>query len=173
MLSGKMLYAVHGGTYVIQLCGDVRVPMCSTLDHFLDDMFQDPVLSSVLIDLCEADGVDSTTLGLLAKISVSSQAKFHQLPTIISTRPDISRILESMGFESVFNIVHERPDTSAHGEAVCVNEVPSWESSDKEVSCKVLEAHRTLMQLNEKNKDTFKNVVEALEAEQSIVESHV
>ena len=167
MLSGKMLYAVHDGTYVIQLCGDVRVSMCSALDHFLDDMFQDPILSSVLIDLCDAEGIDSTTLGLLAKISVSSQEKFQHLPTIISTRPDISRILESMGFETVFNIVHEKPISETAEESLCVSEVPAWESSEKEVCCKVLEAHRMLMQLNDHNKDTFKHVVAALEAEQS------
>ncbi|MBV1883153.1 MAG: STAS domain-containing protein [Pseudomonadales bacterium] len=167
MLSGKMLYAVHNGTYVIQLCGDVRLSMCSALDHFLDAMFEDPVLSSVLIDLCEADGIDSTTLGLLAKISVSSQAKFQRLPTIISTRPDISRILESMGFESVFNIVHEKTNSANSQTPECVNEVPAWESSEQEVCCKVLEAHRTLMQLNEQNKNTFQHVVAALEAEQS------
>lgn len=162
MLSGKMLYAVHEGTYVIKLCGDVRVSLCATIDDFLDRMFHDPELCSVLIDLTEAESIDSTTLGLLAKVSLNTQPQCHCSPTIVSTNPDITRVLSSMGFEKVFNIIDEEPQTSA-----AWDEMPLRVTTDKEVCAKVLEAHKILMTLNERNQLTFQSVVAALENEQN------
>lgn len=158
--SGKALYAVHQGTYVVKLIGEIRVPICTTLDSFIDTMFSDRQLHSVLIDLSETVIIDSTALGLLAKIAIHSRKRLNLKPLIISTEPDVTRILDTMGFEKVFNIVHEKPVKSpqmAEMPDVCCDESSACE--------KVLEAHRVLMELNQKNRETFKNVVAALEAD--------
>ena len=159
--TGKALYAVHQGTYVLKLIGDIRVPICATLDGFIENLFHDTQLNSVLIDLSETHVIDSTALGLLAKIAIQSRKRLNQKPCIISTRPDISRVLDSMGFEKVFNIVHEAPVKSPQ-----MSEVPSIPCSQGDACTKVLEAHRILMEMNEKNRETFRDVVAALECDQ-------
>ncbi|HVL00450.1 MAG TPA: STAS domain-containing protein [Dongiaceae bacterium] len=158
---GKALYAVHQGTYVVKLVGDIRVPICATFDGFIENMFHDSQLNSVVIDLSEASVVDSTALGLMAKIAVQMRKRFNQKPLIISTRPDISRILSTMGFEKVFNIVHEAPVKSPR-----MSEMPNIPCTQGSACDKVLEAHRILMEMNEKNRETFKEMVAALEYEQ-------
>lgn len=158
--TGKAMYAVHQGTYVLKLIGEIRVPICATLDGFIESIFSDPRLNSVLIDLSETHVIDSTALGLLAKIAIQSRKRFNQKPCIISTRPDVSRILDSMGFEHVFNIIHEAPVKNPR-----MSEVPSVACSQGDACEKVLEAHRILMDLNDKNRETFRDVVAALESE--------
>jgi len=158
--TGKALYAVHQGTYVVKLIGEIRVPICTTLDSFIETMFCDNQLNSVLIDLSETHLIDSTALGLLAKIAIRSRKRLNLKPLIISTEPDVTRILDTMGFEKVSNIVHEKPVKSPQ-----MSEIPSVSCDEGSACDKVLEAHRILMELNEKNRETFKNVVAALEAD--------
>ncbi|PTQ88512.1 STAS domain-containing protein [Agitococcus lubricus] len=160
MPSGHILFAVHNGTYVLKFTGEIRAPMCATLDNFLDKMFNDNQIAAILIDLTETEYIDSTALGLIAKTSVFLQMHNHRKPIILSTNPDISRILESMGFDQVFIIL----DCECHEE--CLNELPEIEPSEHEMMEKVIAAHRVLMGLSEQNQATFKSLVEALELEQ-------
>ncbi|MBV1919235.1 MAG: STAS domain-containing protein [Pseudomonadales bacterium] len=159
--AGRALYAEHQGTYVLKLVGDIRAPICATLDSFVESMFCDVKLRSILVDLSETQLIDSTALGLIAKIAVHTRKRFQEKPVIISTRPDITRILDSMGLEQVFDIVQEASVISS-----AMNEVPVERCVENSACQKVLEAHRVLMSLNEKNHETFKEVVAALEFDQ-------
>ncbi len=160
MLSGRILYAVHNGTYVIKFTGDVRVPLCMSLEGFLDRMFGDARLEAVLIDLSETVAIDSTALGLIAKIAVFLRERLDKKPVILSTNPDVNRILSSMGFDRVFLILEKAPDSQG-----IMSELPSDEHSQQELTQHVIDAHRVLMGLNEKNKATFRDLVDALELE--------
>ena len=159
--AGRALYAEHQGTYVLKLVGDIRAPICATLDSFVESMFCDVKLRSILVDLSETQLIDSTALGLIAKIAVHTRKRFQEKPVIISTRPDITRILDSMGLEQVFDIVQEASVISH-----AMNEVPVERCVENSACQKVLEAHRVLMSLNDKNHETFKEVVAALEFDQ-------
>lgn len=161
MLSGRILYAVHDGTYVIKFAGDVRVPLCASLEGFLDRMFSDPALQAVLIDLTETAAIDSTALGLIAKIAVFLRQRLDKKPVILSTNPDVNRILGSMGFDRVFLILEKAPAPEGS-----LDELPFSEPSQQELTRHVIEAHRVLMGLNEKNTATFRDLVAALECEQ-------
>jgi anti-anti-sigma factor len=160
MENGRILVSQSDGTYVLKFTGDVRLTLCATLDDFLESMCQSGNLQAVLIDLTETEGIDSTSLGLLAKISVLSRKRYQITPTIISTNPDITRILESMGFNQVFEIISD-----VSGCAEKVHELPEVESNERTVHQKVLEAHRILMSMNETNEETFKDLVYTLESE--------
>jgi len=158
----KMQYAVHNGTYVLKLRGDVRVPLCTSLESFVEDhLLQDVGLRAVLIDLTETDAIDSTALGLLAQIAVALQTRQLGRPVILCINPDIERILESMGFDKVFRILHT---TAALRDKLA--ELPVECLSEHEVTQRVIDAHRTLMSLNENNQVSFRSLVDALENEQ-------
>ncbi|MCG8671645.1 MAG: STAS domain-containing protein [Pseudomonadales bacterium] len=156
--ASRVLYAVHQGTYVLKLVGDVRVSCCATLDDFIEGMFKDPQMSAVVIDLSETTIIDSTALGLVAKIAVFFRKSFDIKPVIISTNPDVDRILDSMGFEAVFNIVHEAPVIDP-----ALADLPDKGCTEACATEKVLEAHKILMSMNAKNAETFKEVVATLE----------
>jgi anti-anti-sigma factor len=151
--------AQHDGVYLLKFVGDVRVTLCAAVDGFIDAMMDDPNFKSILVDLSRTDGIDSTSLGILAKLSIRSRERLGCVPTLISTRPDITRLLRTMGFDDVFQIV-ERPIESKEQ----FGELPACECTEEDMRERVLEAHRILMSLNEDNREAFRDLVEALEA---------
>jgi anti-anti-sigma factor len=150
MANGKLLVAVQDGVHVLKFVGDVRVTLGPTIDAFLTSILQTDDFRSVIIDLTETRGIDSTSLGFLAKISISARARFGIVPTIISTNDDITRILLSMGFDQVFLIL-KAPIESG----VSLDELAARDISEQELHRIVLEAHKVLMQLNEDNRHAF------------------
>ncbi len=160
MQNGKILFAERDGNYVLKFVGDVRLTLCSTLDVFLESMLDNEDFKTVIIDLTETEGIDSTSLGLLAKISVKMK-QHHQLrPTIVSTNEDISRILLSMGFDKVFILIRETVKGGAQ-----LKELEVMQESEEMVKQRVVDAHRVLMDLNDENRDAFKDLVRSLECE--------
>src|SRR5687768_3604522 len=105
MKPGQILVADYQGVYVIKMLGDVRLTFCVSFDQFIDGMFSDNQFSSVIFDLSDAEAIDSTTLGLMAKISILSQEHFQVMPIVLATSPSIQRILQTMGFSDIFTIV--------------------------------------------------------------------
>ncbi|WP_097461266.1 STAS domain-containing protein [Mangrovitalea sediminis] len=160
MSSYKILQAEQQGIYVLKFIGEIRLNLCSTLDNLIDSMISNPEFRTVVVDLTETQVIDSTTLGLLAKIAIAAEKRSHFLPTLVSTNPDITRIVLSMGFDRIFIIVSE-PATRIEQ----LEEIPVLRASEKEVRDKVLDAHRVLMSMNKKNRDEFTNLVRALECE--------
>lgn len=156
--SGCIEAAFHQGVHVIRLSGDVRLNLCSTLDHYVSHVLREKPFENVIIDLSEAIGVDSTSLGQIAKISILCQERYALTPTIVSPNPDITKILNSMGFDHVFHII----DKVLSG----CTELKEWviESVDEEEAREqVISAHKALMSLNQKNKEVFQGLVDALE----------
>jgi anti-anti-sigma factor len=154
------MVASHDGVYVIVFDGDVRLTLCTTVDDYLEKMFQDPDFRSVIVDLSETENIDSTSLGLLAKLSIQADKRFSFRPTLISTRKDITRILLSMGFDEVFDLVEQPLERKEQ-----LAELPQMEASEEDVRSKVLEAHQILMSMNEANEAAFHDLVAALEAD--------
>lgn len=160
MSSYKILQAEQQGIYVLKFIGEIRLNLCSTLDSIIDTMVNDPDFRTAVVDLTETDVIDSTTLGLLAKIAMAAYDRSQFLPTLISTNPDVTRIVRSMGFEKIFIIVSE-PATRVEQ----LEEIPVLKASEQQVREQVLDAHKVLMSLNQRNREEFKNLVRALECE--------
>ncbi len=158
MSTGKIQFAEQDGTFVLKFVGEIRLTLCSALDATIDQIFSSLNFSSIVIDLTESCSVDSTTLGLLAKLSILSRQKVGLLPTLVTTHPDITRLLHSMGFDQVFNIVDQPLPTPEQ-----LADLPNQDQSEEVVKAKVLEAHRILMSLNESNREVFRDLVMALE----------
>lgn len=160
MQPGKILVAEHDGAFVIKLVGDVRLTLCTTLDEFFDEMFASEGFASVVVDLADAVNVDSTTLGLLAKLALKAKERFSFVPVILSTNPNITRVLDSMGFDRVFRIRQEPLEDDED-----LGELPVLPESEEGVHKRVLEAHRVLMGLSEDNRAEFRELVSLLEGQ--------
>jgi len=160
-MSGRILVGDHDGVYVIRFEGDVRVTLCGSFDHYLEVMLADADFVSVLMDLSDAVAIDSTSLGVLAKLSLGVQRRNNRVPTLVCNAPDILRILVNMGFDDVFAIVDENYDAEQS-----LAELPvSSDLGEEEMRQRVIDAHKVLMSMNAKNAETFKDLVSALEAE--------
>lgn len=158
MGEGKILAASHDGAYVIRMQGDVRLTLCTTIDEYFQHMYEDPQFTSVWVDLCEAEGIDSTTLGLLAKLALEVKERFGFEPAIYSCDPGINRLLKSMGFQRLFDL-HEESCSNPED----ISEIPAVDGSEQMVKEKVIEAHRVLMNLSDENRTRFKDLMSVLE----------
>lgn len=157
-MDGRILAASHDGAYVIRMKGDVRVTLCTTIEEYFHTMFEDPEFTSVWVDLCDVEGIDSTTLGLLAKLAINVKEKYDFQPAIFSCEPGINRLLKSMGFQRLFELREE-----ACASPKDIQELPQVTGSEVTVKAKVIEAHRVLMGLSEENQAKFKDLMMALE----------
>lgn len=158
MRPGHILVADHMGVYIIKMKGDVRLTLCISFDKFINAMLAEPNFSSVLFDLSEAEAVDSTTLGLMAKISLLAQEKRGITPLILATNASIQRILQTMGFADIFTIVDK-----LEVKFIPEKNLTAIECDENQIKEKVIEAHKILMGLNESNHETFRNLVAMLE----------
>ncbi len=158
MSEGTILAASHEGAYVIRLQGDVRLTLCTTIDEYFQRMYEDPNFASVWVDLCDAEGIDSTSLGLLAKLALQVKERFGFEPAIYSCDPGINRLLKSMGFQRLFDL-HEEACSNPEN----IREIPAVQGSEKDVRDKVVEAHRVLMGLSDENRARFRDLMSALE----------
>ena len=157
MTDGRFLYAEHDDAYVLKLVGDVRLTLCSTIDQFVERMFKGVSCQSVVVDLTETENLDSTTLGLLAKMALFVRKSWHIRPLIVTDNADIIRLLGSMGFEQIFDI-----QRSCKVNAVADCELPAETMDEKTARQKVLQSHQVLMTLNQHNRMAFRELVDNL-----------
>mgnify|MGYP001579230548 CR=1 FL=1 len=158
MQPGKILFAEHEGAFIIKLLGDVRLTLCTSFDEFLERMFSHPGFLSVAIDLNDAEGIDSTTLGLLAKLAIQAQKRFHFRPILFCSKPDILRIIESMGFDEVFDVQQGALELGGKVDELAVQSEP-----EDAVRQRIICAHKVLMELRAENRLRFQDLIKALE----------
>lgn len=157
---GKILFAEQEGIYVLKFVGDVRLTLGPTISTFLEKLKASEVFRSVIIDLSETTTIDSTALGLIAKIAICTREQFNCPTSIISPREDVTRILKSMALQDICLVVNNST-TSESG----MLELPHEVCSEDALRDQVLEAHRTLMSLSDDNCSKFRDLVTALESE--------
>jgi anti-anti-sigma factor len=161
MTTGSASYAKDDGTWILRLSGDVRHPLAPSLNALLDRAFEDTALAHFVIDLSAAEAIDSTTLGILARIANHFSEHGLGIPVIISPNADVTAMLCVACFDRLFLIVTETAIDREHLEPVAA--LPADES---EMLTLVLEAHRRLCSIDEQTRAVFHDVVAALEAEQ-------
>lgn len=157
MTAGQAFYAQQGNAYIIKLVGDIRYTMSCSVEDFLERLFAANECNDMIIDLSEIECIDSTSLGLLAKVANFMRARFTRRITLISTRPDISQLLDNVGFSQIFDIRHD-----GAVDAAGMQRLNLLEPNKAELTKTIFEAHQALSDMNDKNRETFKDVVEAL-----------
>lgn len=161
---GQVLVAAHEGTRVLKLIGDIRLTLCKSMDEYMTNVFSDAAgYRQVVVDVRDADAIDSTSLGLLAKVAVYTKKHYGVKPIIFSTNPSITKLLKSVGFDQIFTI---ETQVHASGDMGVFSMLPaSGVCCEKEEKQRVIDAHKVLMSINEENRLTFKDLVSSLEKE--------
>lgn len=157
MESGAAFYVRQGNTYILKLIGDVRYTMGCALGDFLDRLFTQTDYNDIIVDLTETHSIDSTSLGLLAKIANFNRQHFAHKTTLLSTNADVNQILDNMGFYEIFNIRDTGEAITAALQQLAIN-APCKD----ELTRIMYEAHQTLSDLNPRNEEAFKGVLDNL-----------
>ncbi len=166
MAEGDIQYAMHEGVCCLKFVGEIRYTtgpaslISRSLDAFLDRLFAAGEFQDIVIDLSETRSIDSTNLGLLARIATHMLKERHRKVTIISTSDNITRTLGSMGFENVSVLVTQPRRPGAE-----LAPLPSVSPEEKDRLRLMLDAHRRLMDISKANHEKFQDAVRLLEAE--------
>lgn len=163
-MNGKIYFSEQGCNFFLRFVGDVRVTLCAALNTYVEKLFSEDEICSVVIDLRKANAVDSTTLGLLARIALHTNEIGIIKPILLVKDASMFRLVESMGFDEIFSIQESFPDTCQQWRSLPCTSVSTDEAREQ-----VIEAHKILMSMNNKNMNTFSDLVSALEQESSTI----
>jgi len=158
MSDNKIYYATSDGVHGLKYVGHIRYTIGASLNKFISKLFEGPKPKGFLVDLRETQTIDSTNLGLLARIANLMKQCGVPKVTLVSTNDDINTALFSIGFDEVFDIVDEAGHAMTDG-----RELGLKEQTGPDMARTVLDAHRTLMTIGDENKARFRDVVELLE----------
>ena len=163
MSVGKILVSDEQGNYLIKFIGDVRVTLCGSLNRYMETIFGSSEVNKVVVDMLEAEGLDSTTLGLMAKLGLHCRKEYGLDVQVFCQNPSILRTLDCMGFNDLFEIFQEVPETKTNGK---LHSIAAVDTEMDEIRRQVLEAHRLLVELNPENSTEFTDLIRALESDQ-------
>lgn len=158
MQSGDVLAGLEGAHFYLRFVGDVRLPWCVTVENYCQNILNNNSVERVSVDLNQAENLDSTTLGVLAKVALLVKKTLQVKADIYCIDKDIERLINSMGFASVFNIKNE--SISASPELAAILFVDCDESKIQDA---VIDAHKTLIDIDETNRERFDGLVKTLE----------
>ena len=94
---------------MLRYFGRVDYTLAPAIDRFVDGLFGDGSVRPFVFDLSEARLLDSTNLGLIARVADRVQRPAGRRSVIVCTIGDIDDVLGSMGFEDIFDIVRRAP----------------------------------------------------------------
>lgn len=159
MHEGRVSYAKAPDRLALRFEGDIRYTLAYSLDHFLEREFAGDGPKGVCVDLNGATSIDSTGIGLLAKIAKLLSRKSGEKPVFFSTNEEINELLSAVCLDSYCLIVPGSAKTSA--QEILPESFPEQEA----LAATILEAHKLLCELSGENRDRFQSVVDALERE--------
>jgi anti-anti-sigma regulatory factor len=158
MSDGQARVARANGYWFLKLGGDLRHPLGPALNALLDRAFAGPDYAGFLIDLSDAENIDSTCLGILARIGIRAQQTGAARPSILGAGADLREVLEAVCFDRIFTLA-AADGTVAQGQ----EPLPELAAEEGPLLALVLEAHRRLCDLDARNQDAFRDLIEVLE----------
>ena len=161
MPNGHVTHAEQEGFHVLRYFGRVDYMLAPSISRFAERLLGEGKIGGLIFDLTEAENLDSTNLGLLARLAERVRTSGGGRSVIVSTSDNINCVLRSMSFDQIFDIVTEstRPPGDTGGE------IEPEPQSQEELLHTMLDAHRTLVSLSEADRLQFQDVVACLEAE--------
>jgi anti-anti-sigma factor len=157
-MDDKILYSEHDGIHFLRFQGDILHTLAPALDRLLKHLATGSASHSYLLDLTETRSIDSTMLGLLARIAKLAKEHGETPPALICSNEDIIDLLIGIGFDEVFSLL--ACDGVPLGEA---QEIDRAETDDRSLTQTMLEAHQELINLKEDNRLLFEDVVDLLQ----------
>ena len=157
-MQGTILSARVDSVEYIRFVGIIRYSHCAGLEAHIERMFNDPDFTEVAIDLEQAEMLDSTALGLLARISIEFTKISNKKPVIFLKKGELVHILKRVCFDQVFSIVEK----SYRAENLDFVELATTKLNEEEVLDCVVQAHRSLAEISEDNKHYFTDITKVL-----------
>ena len=168
MPKGHVTHAERNGVHVLRYFGEVHFMLAPGIQRFVDHLIDDGSISGLVFDLTCAQSLDSTNLGLMARVNERLLGAGAANSVIISGNEDIDVVLRSMGFDQTFDMVPSvQPEVGAPSVAVApdvgAEPIKTDAPSASDLRQTMLDAHRALVRLSDAGRLEFQLVVQCLE----------
>lgn len=154
---GRVLYARDGDTWVLRFTGAIRYTMAHAVDSFLDELFSRQHPGRICVDLNDTESIDSTGIGLLAKLANGLARRGGERPVFFTSNPEILETLHNVCLDDLCTLVAGAPT------AVAANEIPATTPDERQLAGTIVAVHRLLCDMNAENRAKFQSVVDAFE----------
>ena len=157
--TGTYEVALNQGTYFLKLSGHLCFSSSVPFADLIDLIGSTPDCKGAFVDLRGASMIDSTHLGLLARLALESQKNLGQELTIVSTGKHVPQALKTTGLQHLALLL------DAHeGMMPPTESIQTLPETKRTVAQVMLEAHQTLVGLNQDNKNTYQDFVTMLKS---------
>lgn len=158
--SGTIHSGLQEGCFTLLLIGDVRLVWCVALETYCERIFATETVERFFVDLRQSLNLDSTTLGVLAKLGMLCKTRLGVTAELSYASEDIERLIVSMSFKSVFEMLpaDSVPDIAQKN----LKPLQATDCGEAEIKQSVLDAHCTLSELSEENKNKFNELINTL-----------
>ena len=158
--SGTIHSGLQEGCFTLLLIGDVRLVWCVALETYCERIFATEKVERFFVDLRQALNLDSTTLGVLAKLGMLCKTRLGFAAELSFASEDIERLIVSMSFKSVFEMLPAGSEPSIDQEQL--KPLQATDCGEEEIKQSVLDAHCALSELSEENKNKFNELINTL-----------
>ena len=158
MDQNDILYVLENRCLYLNMVGEIRHTLCVGLDTLIRQMIQQNQVDKFVVDLRQTSFLDSTSLGIIARMAKHMQNNSSDKPILISTNDDIDQILNSVQFNTIAQIVTSWDNLPEQYIEIDIH--PKETRNPREI---VLESHKELTRINKDNLDKFVGVIESLE----------
>jgi anti-anti-sigma regulatory factor len=159
-MDGAILTTRDGSTEYIKFIGTVRYSHCAGLESHINQLFNKNDFNNIVVDLEQAEILDSTALGLLARVAIELEKSAGLRPVIFLKRGELSNVLKRVCFDQVFTIILDDNIKSS----IDFKELPTQSEGEKQVLQRVVDAHRNLAKLDKKNEQLYQDITDALQS---------
>ncbi len=151
--------AITDQTVFLRIRGRGSFKIAAPLKQFVAKVASQRPISTVVIDLEECIGMDSTFMGSVAGLA-GRLKKTNQTLELIHLSDKNAQLLKTLGVDQVLSFYKD-----AHGHQLTAQKtavLPTDQTSQKEMAKTALQAHEKLVQISEENLPKFKQVIELL-----------
>lgn len=156
-MEDRFLYSEADDTIFIKIEGNATMKNSKTLSDLLIEIFKGET-RNLVFEMSDCNYLDSTFLGLIAKSALEIKKNWNSTLYIMNASNMVINGLQQTGIDK---FVEKIEDDNLDLKTSEIEKQDFDNKKDKTIH--ILEMHKTLMGLNEENKETFKNVVDMIE----------
>jgi anti-anti-sigma factor len=149
------------GVCVFALRGAIRYPQARALRRFVDEVVLPADCDTVFLDLSSVEAIDSTGMGLLARIGRATLERHGRRAVLVRPSREVLPGLLAASFDVLFHLTEELP----FDPQLELHDVPLAAEAGPSLALVMRDAHQALAELAEKNRAAFAEVLTALEDE--------
>ena len=157
--------ALQGPLGLMKVTERGTLEMATGFRNWIDTVMATPEVTSVMLDVSDCTGLDSTFMGLMVSLGIRAMKSKRPLALfVVNASPFHRKLLDGIGVSRIWKYMEEKVPKLDHATLAEVARTASvMDPATRDI---IIAAHQALMNVDENNIPKFKDVVELLSTQQ-------